>query len=204
MGGTDSAGSTNEGGGAGASGDPNLLLEDDFETGNADQWLEVAGSPWSLALDAERASQGYELTPVFGDFYASVAKVGPWTDQIIEADVKVLAFGGTGTSDVVSLLGRFANIDNYYAAVLRPDARVAIRARVAGAPPSSIKTSAALGIAAGTWYRLRFEIVGNALSLFVDDQLVAAVEDSNLTRGTVALGGDNTAAVFDNVRVTRP
>ena len=204
MGGTDSAGSTNEGGGAGASGDPNLLLEDDFETGNADQWLEVAGSPWLLALDAERASQGYELTPVFGDFYASVAKVGTWTDQIIEADVKVLAFGGTGTSDVVSLLGRFANIDNYYAAVLRPDGRVAIRARVAGAPPSSIKTSAALGIAAGTWYRLRFEIVGNALSLFVDDQLVAAVEDSNLTRGTVALGGDNTAAIFDNVRVTRP
>jgi hypothetical protein len=202
-GGADVGGLTGDGGGAGASGDPKLLLEDDFETG-ADQWLEVAGSPWSVALDAGQAGQGYQLTPAFNDFYASVAKDGPWTDQIIEADVKVLAFGGTGTGDVVSLLGRFANIDNYYAAVLRPDGRAAIRARVAGASPSSIKTSAALGLKVDTWYRLRFELVGSTLRLLIDGQLAAEIEDGNLTRGTVALGGDNTAACFDNVQVTQP
>lgn len=199
-----SAGTSADGGSAGAASDPNLLLEDDFETGSADQWLEVAGSPWSVGAHAGQADHGYQLTPLFDDFYASVAKDGPWTDQIIEADVQVLEFGGTGTGDVVSLLGRFGNIDNYYAAVLRPDGRAAIRARVAGTPPSSIKTSAALGIKAGTWYHLRFELVGSALRFSVDGQLVAEITDSSLTRGTVALGGDNTAAAFDNVRVTRP
>jgi pectate lyase len=193
-----------EGGGAGASSDPNLLLEDDFEAGNAEQWLEVAGSPWSVALDSSRSSQSYQLTPVFGDFYASVAKVGSWTDQIIEADVEVLAFGGTSTGDVVALMGRFANIDNYYAAVLRPDGRAAIRARVGGAPSSSLKSSTALGIKVDTWYRLRFELVGTTLRFSIDGQEVAQVDDGNLTHGTVALGGDNSAANFDNVRVTRP
>lgn len=197
-------GSSADGGSAGAATDPNLLLEDDFETGSAEQWLEVAGSPWAVAPGVGQAGHGYQLTPLFDDFYASVAKDGPWTDQIIEADVQVLEFGGTGTGDVVSLLGRFANIDNYYAAVLRPDGRAAIRARVAGASPSSIKTSPALGITTGTWYHLRFELVGSALRFAVDGQLVAEIADSSLTKGTVALGGDNTAAVFDNVRVTRP
>jgi len=197
-------GTSADGGGAGAPSDPNLLLEDDFETGSAAQWLEVAGSPWSVAPDAGQAGYGYQLTPLFDDFYASVAKDGSWTDQIIDADVQVLEFGGTGTGDVVSLLGRFANIDNYYAAVLRPDGRAAIRARVAGSAPSSIKTSPALGITTGTWYHLRFELVGSALRLLVDGQLVAEIADGSLTKGTVALGGDNTAAVFDNVRVTRP
>jgi hypothetical protein len=204
MAGTDAGGTLGDGGSAGAASDPKLLLDDDFDSGNAEQWFEVAGSPWSVALDAQRASQGYQLTPVFTDFYASAAKDGPWTDQIIDADVKVLAFGGTGTGDVVSLLGRFANIDNYYAAVLRPDGRAAIRARVAGSPPSSIKTSAALGMTAGTWYHLRFELVGSALRLSIDGQLRAEVEDTSLTKGTVALGGDNSAAIFDNVRVTLP
>jgi len=203
-GGTEMGGMASEGGGAGAASDPNLLLEDDFEAGNAAQWLEVAGSPWSVALDSSRASYSYRLTPVFGDFYASVAKAGSWTDQVIEADVEVLEFGGTGTGDVVALLGRFSNIDNYYAAVLRPDGRAAIRARVAGAPPSSIKTSASLGIKVGTWYRLRFELIGTTLRLAIDGQQVAVIDDSSLTRGTVALGGDNSAASFDNVRVTRP
>lgn len=197
-------GGAGDGGSAGAPTDPNLLLEDDFETGSANQWLEVSGSPWLVAPDVGQAGHGYQLTPLFDDFYASVAKEGPWTDQIIEADVQVLAFGGTGTGDIVSLLGRFANIDNYYAAVLRPDGRAAIRASVGGAPPASIKTSPVLGITTGTWYHLRFELVGSALRLSVDGKLAAEIADSSLTKGTVGLGGDNTAAAFDNVRVTRP
>lgn len=202
MGGLDAAGAAGSAaGGAGTSGD--FALFDDFEAG-AGQWLEVAGNPWAVVLDADRASHGYQLAPTFADFYVAVAKEGVWTDQVIEARVKVLAFGGTSTSDVVSVLGRFANIDNYYAAVLRPDGRVALRARVAGAPLSTLKTSATLGLAAGTWYDLRFELIGDALRLYVDDQLAAQITDNRLAQGTVALGGDNTSAIFDDVSVVVP
>ena len=45
---------------------------------------------------------------------------------------------------------------------------------------------------------------GGTLRLSIDGKLAAEIADSSLTRGTVALGGDNTAASFDNVRVTRP
>jgi len=200
--GTNVGGAAGDGGSAGAAGDPNLLLSDDFETGSAAQWLEVAGSPWAIANDGQ--GSGYQLSPVFADFYAAAAKDGPWTDQIIDVDVKVLAFGGTSTSDVVSLLGRFGNIDNYYAAVLRPDGRVALRACLAGAAPTTLKTSPALGIAAGTWYHVRFELVGDSLRLSIDGALAVEVQDSSLAKGTLALGGDNSAALFDNVRVTLP
>lgn len=213
--GTDSGGHASNGGNAGSAGnaeagaagtpgDPKQLLDDDFQTGDAAQWFELAGSPWSVALDGNDGNRAYQLTPLFDDFYASAAKDGPWTDQILEADVKVLAFGGTSSTDVVSLLGRFSNIDNYYAAVLRPDGRVAIRLRLAGASPTTLKTSAALGITTGVWYRVRFELVADALRLYVDDQLRVEVQDSSLTKGTVALGGDNSAAAFDDVRVTLP
>jgi hypothetical protein len=193
-----------EAGAAGTPGDPKVLLEDDFQTGGAAQWFEVAGSPWSVALDGADGNRAYQLTPLFNDFYASAAKDGPWTDQILEADVKILAFGGTSSTDIVSLFGRFGNIDNYYAAVLRPDGRVAIRLRLAGASPTTLKTSTTLGITTGVWYRVRFELVADALRLYVDEQLRVEVQDSSLAKGTVALGGDNSAAAFDNARVTLP
>jgi pectate lyase len=186
----------------GAAGDPNLLLADDFESGSS-RWLEVSGAPWSVALDAERASNGYQLSPV-SELYVAIAKDGKWADKVIAVKVKVLAFGGTGTGDVVSIIGRFSNLDNYYAAVLRPDGRVAIRARVAGAPPASIKTSVDFGVAANTWYQLRFELVGTLLRLYIDDALRVEATDDRIANGTVALGGENSAAIFDDVRVTRP
>jgi len=81
--------------------------------------------------------------------------------------------------------------------VLRPDGRVGIRRSEAGASPTTLKTSAALGIATGVWYRVRFELMGDALRLYVDGQLRVELQDSSLAKGTVALGGDNSAAAFD-------
>ncbi len=118
--------------------------------------------------------------------------------------MKILEFGGSSTADVVALFGRFSNIDNYYVAALRPDGRASIRASVGGSPPATIKTSANFGVAAGVWYRLRFELVGVDLRLYVDDTLRVEVQEAQLTQGTVAVGGTNSAALFDNVRVTLP
>jgi hypothetical protein len=69
---------------------------------------------------------------------------------------------------------------------------------------STLKTSTVLGITTAVWYRVRFELVGDALRLYVDDQLRVELQNSSLSKGTVALGGDNSAAAFDNVRVTLP
>jgi hypothetical protein len=189
---------------AGADNEPGPLLFDDFESGEASQWLAIAGSAWSVTDDAESQSKVYQQYPVFADFYAAVATHGVWADQIIEAKVKVLSFGGTTTTDVVNLYGRFGNIDNYYAAVLRPDGRVALRASVGGSPPAAIKTSADFGVTTGVWYQLRFELVGTSLKLFVDGNLRVEAVDARLLQGTVAVGGDNSAAAFDDVRVTPP
>jgi hypothetical protein len=188
---------------AGASGDGGPALSDDFETGS-DAWLEVAGSSWSLVKDAESDSTAYQLAPVFSGFYATVAKQSVWRDQVIEARVKVLEFGGTSTGDVVSVMARFDDIGNYYAAVLRPDGRAAIRARVGGGAVASIKTGPERGITTGIWYLLRFELLGTTLRLHLDGEVVAEVEDDRIGEGTVALGGENSSALFDDVRVTVP
>lgn len=198
------AASHGDAGQAGAGHDPNLLFFDDFESGSTGQWLAIAGSAWSVVDDALSQSKCYQQSPVFADFYAAVATQGSWADQIIEAKVKVLTFGNTSTADVVTLYGRFGDIDNYYAAVLRPDGRVAIRASVAGSPPAAIKTSADFGVTTDVWYQLRFELVGTSLRLLVDGNVRVEAVDARLLRGTVALGGVNSAAMFDDVRVIKP
>ncbi|HEX2872506.1 MAG TPA: hypothetical protein VHP33_14655 [Polyangiaceae bacterium] len=189
---------------AGAGNEQDPLFFDDFEAGTASQWLAIAGSAWSVVDAPEGSGKVYQQNPTFADFYAAVATQGTWTDQIIEAKVKVLNFGGTSTSDVVTIYGRFSNIDNYLAAVLRPDGRVAIRASVGGAPPAAIKTSPNFGVTTDVWYQLRFELVGSSLKLFVDGNLRIDTTDARLSQGTVAIGGTNTAAMFDDVRVTSP
>lgn len=189
---------------AGAGNEQDPLFFDDFEAGTASQWLAIAGSSWSVVDAPEVSGKVYQQNPTFADFYAAVATQGAWMDQIIEAKVKVLNFGGTSTSDVVTVYGRFSNIDNYLAAVLRPDGRVAIRASVGGAPLATIKTSANFGVTTDVWYQLRFELVGSSLKLFVDGDLRIDTTDARLTQGTVAIGGTNTAAMFDDVRVTSP
>ena len=202
--GADNGGATNGGalGAAGAAGsDENVVLSDDFESGSG-QWLAVAGTGWAVVDDATQGKV-YTQTPLLDGFYAAVAKSGPWKDQIIEAKVKISKFGGSATNDVAQVFGRFVDIDNYYSAGFRSDGRVAIRGSVAGSV-ASIKTSDDIQIKTGVWYSLRFSLIGDVLRLYVDDVVRAEAVDSRITQGTVALGGDNTVALFDDVRVTLP
>ena len=83
-GGSASAGS----GGANPSGCPGYAFCDDFEDGDADGWASIGGT-WSVIADGGSVYRGANGS---GN---AIAGTATWTDQTVEARVKVTQFGNT-------------------------------------------------------------------------------------------------------------
>jgi hypothetical protein len=185
------------GGSAGASGaSGSVLFSDDFEDGNANGWTTTAGT-WAIATDGSKV-YSQTGTGTGSTVLMSSSGSAAWTNQIIEAKVKVKAFGGSSTSYLAAIYGRRSATD-YYALALRQDGKIAIRRG-----SSTIGSAVAAGIVAGTWYTIRLEIVGSTLKAYVNGALTDTETDTTLTAGGIAVGTVNTTAEFDDVKVTTP
>jgi hypothetical protein len=187
--GTSSAGTSGSGGTSGA-----LLFSDDFEDGNADGWITTAGT-WAVTMDG---SNVYSETATMGSTLMIAANgSSTWTDQIIEARVKATL--GTGSSSYVAGIFARYTTSGYYALVLRDDGKVAIRKG-----SSTLNNPAAASIVSGTWYTLRFEVVGSSLKGYVNGTLWLTETDTSVTAGGIALAVENSTAEFDDITVTAP
>jgi hypothetical protein len=195
------AGAGGSGGGAGAGGSPGtLLFSDDFEMG-ASHWVASTTGDWSVVTDGTMV---YEQATLSNDFRIAAAGDVSWTDQVVEARVKVLSFGGSSSSYVAGVCGRVHDLMNFYCAVIRSnDGKVAIRARLNNSG-TTLGTPGTAGAVAGTWYTLRLEIIGTTLNAYLDGVLKTTVSDSTIASGGVGLGTQNASAEFDDVRVTKP
>ncbi|MET0794397.1 MAG: family 16 glycoside hydrolase [Polyangiaceae bacterium] len=187
--GSGSAGAATAGGGS-------VLFSDDFEDGNANGWV-VDDGTWAIATDGSKvyAQQG---TSTGSSVLLSAAGSTAWTNQSIEAKIKVKAFGGSSTSYFAAIYGRYNGTD-YYSLVLRSDGKVAIRKNT-----STLGSAVAAGIVAGTWYTVRLEIVGSTLKAYVNGTLTDTETDTSLTAGGIAVSTVNTTAEFDDVKVSLP
>ena len=190
------AGSAGSAGAAGSGGGGALLFSDDFETGAAKSWT-TSGGTWAVTQDGSHV-YAQQASGTGSSVLLSAAGSTTWTDQIIEVRVKVLSFGGSSSSYFAAIYGRFTGAD-YYALVLRSDGKLAIRK-----DKSTLGSAVDAGIVAGTWYTLRFEIVGTTLKAYVDGVLKDSETDATLSAGGIALGTINATAEFDDVRVTSP
>jgi hypothetical protein len=195
------SGSSGSGGSGGArlpSGD--LLFSDDFETSNAEDWIANTQGDWSIVTDETNV---YEQATMSNNFRVAVAGDAAWTDQVVEARVKVLSFGGGSTSYLVGVYARFQDLDNHYYVALREDGKVAIRMRLEGSS-TTLGSAVEAGIVPGTWYEVRLEAVGSSLTAYLDGELKVTVTDGSISAGAVGLGSTNATAVFDDVAVSAP
>lgn len=179
-----------------------LLFFDDFEGADAalSGWISVPADGWSITLDESNVYQQGTLDTLFR---VSSAGDSAWTDQAIEARVKVLAFTGSSTSYLAGIYARFADLNNHYYVALQSNGEVKIKKK-AGGSNTSISSSAETRVAVGTWYTVKLEVRGSTLTAYLDGAPVLTAQDADIAAGGIAIGTKNATAQFDDVRVTVP
>ncbi len=180
-----------------------VLFFDDFEEGAASNWIRSPNNvgDWSIVCDD---SLVYRQNTQTDDFRVSVAGSVDWTDQVVEARVKVLSFATGSPSYLVGVYGRFKDLDNHYYVALRYDGRIGIRMKLNGSNTTLDGTAVDAGITTDTWYVVKLEIIGSTLNAYIDGALLATATESSIPSGGVAVGATNSTAEFDDVRVTAP
>jgi hypothetical protein len=99
-------------------------------------------------------------------------------DQVVHARMRKMS--SSGTNNWFGLATRYRDEGNYYYVTLRNNNTVSLRKLVNGAIVEL--DSAALTIADNTWYRVRFEAVGNHLRVYINDvPRLDAVDSSHPT-----------------------
>jgi hypothetical protein len=212
-GGSSSGGGGAGGGGSGAGGSGSAVCDngvafcDDFEDQNANGWTKSGGT-WTVVQDA--ADWVYAGGNGSEEAYAGD---GAWTDQTIEANVKVVSFGGTSDSYRAGIMARRSSGSNFYVFALGGDGKLTLR-KSTSTPSGSTGACAALAAGVDTtgWFTLKMAVTGNAGSVriqtFINDQPKhdCTTTSSPLTQGQVGVltYGSGTVAHFDDVTVTTP
>jgi hypothetical protein len=205
VGGAAGASAGTGGGSAGTGGCPGYAFCDDFEDGDAIGWTPIGGT-WSVIGDGSSVYRGANGS---GN---SIAGSSAWTDQTVEARVKVVQFGNTKSGFRGGLIARYASASNFYAFIV--DGSGALRLlQDSDMPASHTGTCGKIdaNLTAGTWHTLKLSISGSGsvrLRTYLDG---AAIHDCTSTSGTVAAGsvgayvyGSNTIVEFDDVKVSTP
>jgi hypothetical protein len=166
--------------------------QEDFEQGNAANWVPIAGSSFSVVTDS--GSQVYRQSNTTGDAGAYVTNIN-WTNQAIEADVRPTAFDGADRW--VGLVVRRTDANNYYYLTLRQSNVLELKRRVNGAFLTLATTP--VPVALNRNYRLRLEAVGTRLRAYVDGRKAVEASDTALRQGHAGVQMYRTRADFDNV-----
>ena len=197
-------GTTGSAGSAG-SGCPGYAYCDGFEDGDAQGWTPVGGT-WSVIADGGSVYRGANGS---GN---SIAGSTTWTDQTVEARVKVVQFGNDKAGFRAGVIARYANASSFY--VFLVDGTGSLRLlKDGGDPPSHTGTCGKIdaNLAAGGWHTMKLAVSGSSsvrLQTFLDG---APIHDCTTTSATVPAGavgayvyGSNTIVEFDDVKVSVP
>jgi pectate lyase len=176
-----------------------VLLTEDFET-DASHWAANTAGDWVITTDGTKVYKQGNAAPAFR---VAVAGSAAWTNVAIEARVKILSFAGQANPEVVGLYARFKDMNNHYYAALRSDGKLGIRTKINGSN-NTPGNNADAGFVVGTWYTIKFVAVGSTLTAYVDGVMKNTITDAAIASGAVAIGGINSTAEFDDVKVTVP
>jgi len=171
-------------------------LQDTFATGNGTGWTPSAGSAFATAsAGASRVYRQSQRNLAARSVYAAA----DWTNEAIEADVRIRRFQGVDSG--VGVTTRFQGENtNYFEATLRNTGRVELRRSASG----TLRTlaSAAFTPSVDRTYRLRLESIGTQHRVYIDGNLLLDVDAGGATHGRAAVVTDHAEADFDNVVIT--
>jgi hypothetical protein len=214
-GGTNSGGSGGGGSGGGGSvmcpggklgcDDPLYALCDDFEDGDAACWS-VSGGTWTVVQAGSQVYRG-----AVGGYQAYVGDPA-MTDQIVEAKLTNLVFGGSGSSYRIGLMARRTSTSNFYAATLDEAGDLRVLKGSSGPSGSSGQCDSVAVSPPAAGFTLRLEVTGPSgnvhIKTFLDGD---PIHDCTTTSGTLAAGaagvytyGSKSVADFDDFKLSIP
>ena len=159
------------------------------------QWYWIHDTPPNIV---------FRQTSTTGDARAAVSPgneaIG---DQIVEARVRIQAFGSGSGEKWVGVMGRYADPANFTYLSLRSSNRLTLR-RVTDGRIVELG-SVALPVALGTWYQLRLDVVTQSLRAYVNGKLmIDFVEHEYYLPGAGGMVTYKAAADFDNYLEIEP
>jgi pectate lyase len=169
-----------------------VSLADDFEDGNANGWVPLSGT-WSVMTDGSSVfTQSDSAAAQFHAYRGSPT----WTNYGIEARIKVMTFGSSGSA---ALRARFTDVDNNYYLVVNGTQAV-LKKRKNGITTTLSTQPFVANL--GTWYKVKLVATGANIEGWIDGVRVISVVDSDpLPGGFAVLAGHNVDVRFDDVIV---
>jgi Concanavalin A-like lectin/glucanases superfamily len=198
---------------------PGVTLTDDFEAGAArwiadpDPGLDPSGTPcgnWAVIPDTALATNHVYQQPTNCSNPSWAANGSTeWIDMKLQARVRFDT--GSTTSTKITLAVRFTNDRNQYYIEFSTDGKLKIRAKVeAGGGSSDINdvSSTRVPVPIGQWVTVTLAISGTTASVYLGDNPAAPPvitgPVAGLAKGGIAIGVQQGAASFDDIRVTPP
>lgn len=169
-------------------------MQDDFEAGELRGWMPLPGS--MLAIESTDRSRVLQQTSRDGDAGAYVAGMD-WTDQSIQADVRVLESDDKGWFGMVV---RRSDPANYYYVTVRGSKLIQLRRMVDGTFEEI--ASAPFTFEGNRFYRLRLEAVGTWLRAYVDGKLLVEARDTTHEHGQAGIQMYKASVEYDNIVIT--
>ena len=167
-----------------------VVFSDNFESGNYNNWTTQNGS-WSITTDGSRVFR-QSSTSSEGRAWS---KTSSWTDQSVQARVKVTNFNGSNRALVCA---RMADGNNYYAISIQSN-RLELRKKINGS--STTLASKSMTFATNTWYTIKLQVSGSTLTAYVNGTQQLTASTTGRTSGVVGLIGWKVAVNFDDVVV---
>ena len=174
---------------------PNLLWSDDFEDGDAQDWLfydEVVG-PSNWFVDGGYLNQSSNIGEDLLGTHA-VAGLASWDNYTLSANVV------STDDDYLGVLFRYQNVGNYYRLVISSQAgKIRLQKRVAGV----LETMGQLSM---MWplctYNISIDVQNDSITVYLNNQQFFALRDNSFETGRVGFTAiNNNGSFFDDIKV---
>ncbi len=126
----------------------------------------------------------------------------PIDDQRVITRARLDEFNPSPQGAWLGLFARYVDARTHYYLTLRSSGVLQIRKQVNGV--ITVLASTPFAASPGTFYDLRFDVLGNQLHAYVNDVRVAQAIDDDIASGSYGLGTYRTAATFRNLNVLQP
>jgi pectate lyase len=215
-----------------AAGDPQALnpiwFSDDFENESSANWDLTPGAGATFAIAVEPGTVNHVLQYTAGSSIDNLialvsdaawaaaeaaAGVTPLADYYVQARVKPQT-NSTTSNKQLFLVARYQDPQNWYLGGLNVQTDPAATQVEAGFRKAGNITRAvqgqreilqgAQGQADGQWYSVRFDVVGEELTVYLDGERIGSAIDTAFTQGKIGLFTSNKSFLFDDVIVGDP
>jgi hypothetical protein len=186
---------------------PDLLLED-FTSGSLVGWTAQSNNGTPPVILTEGATKAVKLgQPKLSELGRGEST---WRNYRVEADVRVVPSPGFEQM-VLHVKGRYVNASNYYNLIYQNGTfHIAKNINSSGdgvAITGKLPLPVGIVLTDGNYHKIAFELYDDALSGYVDGQLVVSTRDSKFHQGSIAFQtstpeNSEQALYLDNVRVS--